>query len=161
MSSNKISVTDSCYLTDSKHLLMSNIIYYADDTEDKLDILQEVAVSMGSKIDTCATGVELTDALDNPPPVPDIIFVDLCKTKDAYNAVDEIRHSENANVPIVIISEKSNYKIIQKFKDLGANLYIQKSKSYLKLRTAISYALQINWRVERTSSKNFFYNSWF
>ena len=138
---------------------MSNIIYYADENADELHLFEEAAASVNSKILTFESGEELTNAIENPPPQPRMVFVDLDEARDGFKAVREIRAMNDFDVPIVIVSENSNNKIIQKYNDLGANLYIQKCKSALKLKKAVNYALRVNWGVFKTSSKNFFYNS--
>ena len=137
---------------------MPNIIYYADENNDELSIFKESAKSVGSNLKTFETGNELMDAIDAPSPDPQIVFIDLKEVSDSLRLVKEIRRSESNKLPIVIISECNNNKTVNLFSELGANLYIQKCISNIKLKSAIYYALRINWKTFRTNSKNFFYN---
>ena len=139
---------------------MSNIIYYADENADELKIFEQAAATMGNTIETFENGDELMIAVDNSPPVPKMVFVDLNKTKDSFKVVEEIRQSKNSKIPIVIVSGNNNFKIIQKFKELGASLFIPKCKSKIKLKAAIEFALQRNWRTAKINTKNFYFNSW-
>jgi len=138
---------------------MSNIIYYADESGDERQIFEEATKSKNTTVYTFENGNELTEAIENPPPKPQIVFVDLAEVSDGYKAVRKIRSRENFRLPIIIVSTVLNSKIVEKYNALGANLYIYKCGSRMKLKKAINYALGINWNLFRTTSKNFFYNS--
>lgn len=136
---------------------MSEVVYYTDNNEDKIPVFRTAVKAIGGKLETFKTGNKLMHAIDNPPPNPKMVFVDVDNNTDGYKIVEKIRNAENGKLPIVIISESSNNRTVKKYRALGANLYIQKCLSRLNFKIALNYALNINWKTF-LSSKNFFYN---
>jgi DNA-binding NtrC family response regulator len=62
-------------------LLMKNefIIFYADDDQEDLDYFTEIVELINEDITvvTQKNGKQLLYALDNPPPIPHIVFLDI------------------------------------------------------------------------------------
>jgi CheY-like chemotaxis protein len=136
-------------------------IFYTDDDKDDQDLFKDAAheVLKTLQIITQENGDELIHSLKNPPPFPNLIFLDLnMPVKNGYEVLKEIRQSPHIkDLPVIIFSTSDDAKAISTTRDLGANLYIQKPASFNLLKKAIAYTLSINWETFSPSDKHFFY----
>jgi CheY-like chemotaxis protein len=138
-------------------------IFYTDDDLDDREIFVDAArhVSESLQIITQGTGDELIHMLHNPPPLPDLIFLDLnMPVKNGYEVLQEIKQAERIkNLPVIIFSTSDDEKAINTTLQLGANLYIPKPASFSSLKEAIKYSLSINWHKFTPSTENFVYRT--
>ena len=136
-------------------------IFYADDDTDDLDFFRDVteAIDKNIALFTHDNGNQLLVAVRNPPPHPQIIFLDLnMPGKDGFEVLKELKNSEYKDIPVVIFSTSNDQKNILRSKELGANLYITKPNSFAKFRKSIEHTLSIDWNVFKPSLENFCYS---
>lgn len=138
-------------------------IFYADDDLEDLDFFTEVAnaIDRDIKVVTHEDGNKLIDALHNPPPSPNIIFLDLnMPGKNGFDVLEELRATERLNqIPIVIFSTSADEKNIAKSKLLGANFYLPKLPSYEAFKKSIEDTLNINWNNFNPDGSAFLYSA--
>ncbi len=136
-------------------------IFYADDDYDDLDFFKDVVESIGRKIDlfTHDHGEKILSALRNPPPVPQIIFLDLnMPGKSGFEVLEEIKSSEELkDLPVVIFSTSNDPSNISRSMKMGANFYVTKPTSFDSLKRAVEYTLEIDWKNFRPTKANFIY----
>lgn len=136
-------------------------IFYTDDDLDDLDFFSEVVDSMNTDVTlvTQNNGRKLLDALNNPPPSPSIIFLDLNMPGiNGFDVLTEIRSTENLkNLTVVILSTSNDDKIIDKSLNLGANFYITKPNDFVSLKKSIEHSINVNWNLFTPNKDNFVY----
>lgn len=136
------------------------IFYTDDDADDQeffLDVIREIDGS--HRVYTQSLGDELLNLLNEPPPQPDIVFLDLnMPVKNGLQVLREIRESSDFDhIPIVIFSTSQNEKVIEDCKRLGANLYLPKPSSYVDLKRIMSSLLSMDLHSAASSAGNFVY----
>ncbi|MDQ6812638.1 MAG: response regulator [Bacteroidota bacterium] len=136
-------------------------IFYTDDDVDDRDLFIDAAhqVSESLEVITQGNGDELIRLLNNPPPYPNFIFLDLnMPIKNGFEVLQEIKKSERTKyLPVIIFSTSDDQTAINTTRDLGANLYIPKPSSFSSLKKAIKHSLSINWDTFAPSDKEFVY----
>lgn len=134
-------------------------IFYVDDDEDDRMFFEEVTQQIGEKISLFEFGDQMLLQLENPPPYPSVIFVDLnMPIKDGFEVLQEIKKAENLkNIPVIILSTTNNSDTVNKCLDLGASLYVQKSISLKDLKKSLEYVISIDWQSHVVTKNNFFY----
>lgn len=146
-----------------KKKLMKNefTIFYTDDDLDDLDFFSEVIDSMNTDVTlvTQNNGKKLLDALNNPPPSPSILFLDLNMPGiNGFDVLTEIRSSDNLKkLPVIILSTSNDDKIIDKSLNLGANFYITKPTDFVSLKKSIEHTINVNWNLFIPNKDNFVY----
>lgn len=142
---------------------MTNLtIFYTDDDEDDLSIFADAVESLPEKIQlkTYNGGDKLLTAINNPPPIPYVVFLDLnMPGKNGFDVLKELRDSEKKDIPVVIFSTSNEPGIIEKCRLLGANLFISKPVLMKDIVKSIEHALEINWKEFVPDAKNFVYKS--
>lgn len=142
---------------------MTNLtIFYTDDDEDDLSIFADAVESLPEKIQlkTYNGGDKLLTAINNPPPIPYVVFLDLnMPGKNGFDVLKELRDSEKKDIPVVIFSTSNEPGIIEKCRLLGANLFITKPVLMKDIVKSIEHALEINWKEFVPDAKNFVYKS--
>lgn len=136
-------------------------IFYVDDDEDDRLFFEEVADQIGKKISLFELGDHMLLKLENPPPNPSVIFLDLnMPVKDGFEVLQEIKSSSNLNdVPVIILSTTSNPETVQRCFNLGASLYVKKSLSMEDLKKSLEFVLSIDWGKHTVEEKNFVYKA--
>ena len=124
-------------------------IFYTDDDPDDQDFFKEVVAEITPQhtIFTQNDGLELLEILQNPPPSPHIVFLDLnMPKKSGYQVLKEIRESASTKtIPVVIFSTSNDDNAIKKTKELGANMYLTKPGSYTEFKKLLNSVLALNW----------------
>ncbi|RYU93422.1 response regulator [Emticicia agri] len=114
-------------------------IILADDDEDDRIFFKEAMSEAASSVTvkTVSDGIELMNMLSNK--LPDAIFLDLnMPFKNGQECLHEIKNNRRyKNIPVVIYSTSSNVDQINSTFQAGANLYISKPDSYLKLKVIL------------------------
>lgn len=139
-------------------------IFYTDDDQEDLDFFREIIESIDADVDvtvhTQNNGHELLSALDNPPPTPHLVFLDI--NMPGLTGLEILKHVRNklnnTTLPIVMFSTSNDSRIIEKSRELGATYYMTKSGVFDQLRQSIEHALKINWNTFIPNEKNFVYN---
>lgn len=132
-------------------------IFYTDDDQDDLEFFTEIVdtINVDYNVVTQTNGQQLLDALDNPPPSPYMIFLDInMPGMNGLETLKKIRET-NMNTPIVMFSTSNDETIIEQSRNLGANFYVPKSGVFEELKKSIEHTLAINWRSFITTENNF------
>lgn len=124
-------------------------LFYAEDDQDDIFLFQSVLneMNIAHELVVASNGQELIDNLNNPPPSPQLVFIDLnMPVKNGLESLEEIRASiEYGKVPIIILSTSSDEEAIERAKELGADMYIVKPTNYGQLRAFLQECLAIDW----------------
>ncbi|TDH26544.1 response regulator [Segetibacter sp. 3557_3] len=136
-------------------------IFYTDDDPDDQDIFKDAINELAEPIElwTQNTGGELIDLLQNPPPQPHLIFLDLnMPIRNGYEILKEIRETEQLkDFPVVVFSTSDDEKAINTTRQLGANLYIPKPSSFNSLKKVIRHSLSIDWQTFAPTQDTYVY----
>ncbi|KQO28675.1 hypothetical protein ASF10_22900 [Flavobacterium sp. Leaf82] len=134
-------------------------IFYVDDDEDDRLFFEEVTQQIGKDISLFELGDQMLLQLDNPPPHPSVIFLDLnMPIKDGFEVLQEIKSDSNLqDVPVIILSTTSNTETVERCFKLGASLYVKKSMSIEDLKKSLEFVLSIDWEQHTVTENNFVY----
>jgi len=140
-------------------LEICSTIFYVDDDDDDRLFFEEVTQQIGESISVFELGDQMLLKLENPPPYPSVVFLDLnMPIKDGFEVLHEIKTSEKLkDIVVIILSTTSNPETVQRCFDLGASLYIKKSLSLEDLKKSIEFVLSINWEKHTVTKTNFVY----
>ena len=134
-------------------------IYYADDDADDRQLFTDVVESMDTPVDLHLQrdGQELLERLEDRPPYPTVIFLDInMPRKNGIEVLRLIRQQEDLKtVPIVIFSTSDDPDIIKSARELGANMFVSKPFSFSKFKKAITHCLSIDWENFRPAREQF------
>lgn len=138
-------------------------IFYTDDDEDDLSIFADAVESLQKKIklQTYTGGEKLLNAIYNPPPTPNVVFLDLnMPGKNGFDVLTELRNNEErTDIPVIIFSTSNEPGIIEKCRVLGASLFITKPVLMKDIINSINHALEIDWKNFVPTANNFVYKS--
>ncbi|WP_052123360.1 response regulator [Flavobacterium beibuense] len=138
-------------------------IFYTDDDQEDIDFFREIIdiIDTNVKVVTQRNGEELLHALDNPPPTPYLVFLDInMPGMNGLETLRRMRESEkHKDLPVVMFSTSSDDITIQQSKELGASFYVPKSGAFDKLKKSIEHTLKINWDKFSVEANNFVYFS--
>ena len=136
-------------------------IFYADDDLDDLEFFKIVIKQIGGNYEvvTYADGVELLDAIHNPPPNPHVVFLDINMPRmNGLEVLKKLRESTKyKHLPVIILSTSKDGPFVKQSLDLGANYYVPKSSRFDELKQSIEYSLKINWDTFIPDRSNFTY----
>ncbi len=135
-------------------------IFYTDDDQDDLEFFKEIVDTIDADVSviTQSNGTQLLEALDNPPPHPHLVFLDI--NMPGMNGFDVLKHVRRSNkdLPIVMFSTSGDEDSIKKSRELGANFYVPKSGIFEHLKRSIEHALTMNWNNFIPNENNFVYS---
>jgi CheY-like chemotaxis protein len=116
-------------------------ILVVDDSSTSTFLMESFLEENGYNVMVAEDGLKATKLLETQ--IPDVIFLDLMMPKKSgFEVLAEIRNNEKTkDVPVIIISAKTEHDDIQKAKKLGADEYIYKPVD-------IDLALNILHRIE-------------
>jgi CheY-like chemotaxis protein len=138
-------------------------IFYVDDDQDDLDYFSEVVNKIDNKLElvTHSRGEHLLHALDNPPPVPQVLFLDLnMPGLNGFEVLRELRSKERLqNLPVIIFSTSTDAETIEKTRSMGASYYLPKSGNYSTLKKSIEHILNMDWENFTSTKENFLYRN--
>lgn len=124
-------------------------IFYTDDDKDDQEVFREVMQEINHQlyIFTQDNGDELIELLHNPPPRPNLVFLDLnMPVKNGYEVLKEIRQQEKLkHLPVIIFSTSGDEDAINLTKQLGATLYVRKPEGYGELKKVLKSLVTIDW----------------
>lgn len=137
-------------------------VFYTDDDQDDLEFFREVILLISDNVTvvTQNNGDQLINALENPPPHPHVVFLDInMPGMNGFETLKKLRASEKfSDVPVVMFSTSGDDKTIQKSRELGASFYVQKSGVFDQLKKSIEHTLTIDWNNFIPGKNNFVYN---
>lgn len=138
-------------------------IFYADDDLEDLEFFTEVTNAIDREITvvTLNCGDQLIDALHNPPPSPQIIFLDLnMPGRNGFDVLEELKANDNMKeIPVVVFSTSNDAANIAKSRELGASYYLPKLPSYDSFKKSIEETLNINWNTFKPNEDEFLYSA--
>lgn len=136
--------------TDYIHIILAD-----DDKDDRLfftDAFDELKIN--TKVNTFEDGVELMNYLNKEDAIlPNVLFLDLnMPKKTGIECLVEIKASDKmSGIAIAIYSTSASEEDIEKTFVLGANIYIKKPDSFMKLKKMLSEVVSINWQYHTNS----------
>jgi CheY-like chemotaxis protein len=136
-------------------------VFYTDDDPEDLEFFKEVteAISNNVNVVTLENGKQLIDALRNPPPSPQLLFLDInMPGLNGFDVLEKLRKEDNfTNLPIIMFSTSSDDRTIDRSRDLGASFFVPKSGHFPSLKKSIEYALKMDWANFEPNADNFVY----
>lgn len=137
------------------------IFYAEDDVEDQI-IFREIVTEIDGSLDLHFQndGQELLDQLQNPPPKPQLIFLDLnMPRKNGIQTLREINGLEKLkDVPVIIFTTSNDQLHIELTKNLGASMFITKPSDFTELKRAIKYCLSTDWQTFKSENNQFVFS---
>lgn len=134
-------------------------IFYTDDDEDDQELFRGALTEVdNSKVLTIADdGDTLLQLLESPPPSPQIIFLDLnMPRKNGFEVLEVVRSSAKLkDYPVVVFSTSSDPTAIEKTRQLGANMFVIKPRSYKGIKKAIEVCLNTDWTDFEAKPENY------
>lgn len=124
-------------------------IFYTDDDQEDTDFFKEIVdiLDCNVRVVSQTNGQELLHALENPPPTPYIVFLDI--NMPGMNGLEVLKTVRNSgrhnNLPIVMFSTSNDEIIIEESRKLGANFYVPKSGAFDQLKKSIEHTLKMKW----------------
>ena len=109
---------------------------------------------MNTKVNTFDDGVELMNYLNKDDAIlPNVLFLDLnMPKKSGIECLIDIKANDKmSGIAIAIYSTSASEEDIEKTFVLGANVYIKKPDSFIKLKKALSEVVSINWQYHTNS----------
>lgn len=138
-------------------------IFYTDDDIDDLEFFKSIVkmITDDYAVVTHMDGNQLLHALENPPPNPYLLFLDInMPGMSGLEVLQTVRKSEkHAALPIIMFSTTQDKYIIEKTRVLGANYYLPKAENFKLLRKSIEHTLNINWSSFSADNSNYLYNN--
>jgi CheY-like chemotaxis protein len=138
-------------------------IFYTDDDQEDLDFFREATEAIDDNLElvTLDGSSKLLDIIENPPPHPHILFLDLnMPGLTGFDVIEILRGEKHMNdLPIVIFSTSKDEDAIRKSRELGASYYVQKSNTFDSLRKSIEHTININWSKFNPNPQNFLYQN--
>lgn len=127
-----------------------NIFYIDDDADDRM-LFEEALAEVDKSITLTALedADELLHILDNPPPVPHLIFVDLnMPRKNGYQLLKEIKSNQSfRRFPVLILTTSAEEEAIENARLLGANAFITKPSNFASLKAILNKCLTLDWNI--------------
>lgn len=101
-------------------------ILVVDDSSTSTFLMESFLEENGYHVTVAEDGLEAIKLIEKQ--IPDVIFLDLMMPKKSgFEVLKEIRENERTkDIPVIIISAKTEHDDIQKAKEIGATEYIYK-----------------------------------
>ena len=140
---------------------VTTTLFYVDDDPEDLIFFKTATEAIGEDVTLFSLGDEMIRAMQNPPPAPSIVFLDLnMPLRSGYDLLKELKSSfAFCNIPIVILSTACDRATIQKCRDLGASLYVTKPPSLKLLKKVLEGVVKIDWTNFNTNDQNFVFHA--
>ena len=136
-------------------------IFYTDDDQDDLEFFREIVDIIDANIEvvTQNNGQELIHALDNPPPNPYVLYLDInMPGLNGLELLKRVRESAmHHKLPVIIFSTSRDEALIERSWELGASYYLPKSSIFDQLKKSIEFTLKVNWKDFIPSKNDFVY----
>lgn len=124
-------------------------IFYTDDDIDDREAFRDALAEVDSTLilTSASNGESLLEALNAPPPVPRVIFLDLnMPGLNGFEVLRAIRaNKESYHYPVIIFTTADDEKTAAALRSLGANMFVTKPRSYDGLKKAIAECINRDW----------------
>lgn len=130
-----------------------NIFYVDDDADDRLLFEEALSEVNGNfELTSLEDSDELLHILENPPPTPNLIFVDLnMPRKNGYQVLKEIKSNRSfQQLPVLILTTSAEKAVIENARSLGADAFITKPSNFNSLKAILKQCLSLNWGMNAT-----------
>lgn len=136
-------------------------IIYTDDDQEDLEFFKEIVdlIDENVEVTTLRNGKALLQELEERTTEPDCLFLDVnMPGMNGFETLKQLRSSEKfGHVPVVMFSTSGDQVTIDKSRELGASLFVQKSGVLDNLRKSVKHVLEIDWATFRSDDRNFVY----
>jgi CheY-like chemotaxis protein len=140
-------------------LLENPHIFYTDDDEDDQELFKDALSEVDARLQltTADNGDILLSLLESPPPVPRLIFLDLNMPKrNGYEVLERMRQDERLkNYPVIVFSTTSSDEAVKRTRELGANMFVTKPRSYSGMKQAIKTCVEMDWPDFTRENRNY------
>ncbi len=125
------------------------IVFYTDDDPEDLeifcDIIDELQVNVA--VYTMAKAEALFDKLQHPPPVAQILFLDInMPGTNGFEVLQQLRADKQfATLPVIMFSTSDDPVTIERSRKLGASYFVPKSSDFTRLKNSIAHVIGIDW----------------
>jgi len=122
------------------------ILLVDDDADDQLFFLDAIsAIDKSLHCEVANNGIEAINHLNETPPPPGIIFLDLNMPKmNGYECLEKIKTSpEFKEIPVVIFTTTANPKEAERTKQMGASSFLTKTSDFKKLKLQLNEILSV------------------
>ena len=133
-------------------------IFYTDDDKDDQALFTEVVgeIERHVTVYTQNNGKELLEMLENPPPRPHLVFLDLnMPVKNGYDVLRELKNKKDQYTPVIIFSTSDDDRAVSLSRDLGASLFVTKPASYTEYKKTLAHVLSIDWQNRDSDDNDF------
>ncbi len=122
---------------------LRKILLVDDDADDQLLFLDAIrAIDQSLQCEVANNGIEAIDHLNDMPPVPEIIFLDLNMPKmNGYECLEKIKSSAYREIPVVIFTTTANPREAERTRLMGALRFMTKTADFRKLKSELSEIL--------------------
>lgn len=135
------------------------MIFYADDDVDDIEIFSDITEELGIDLMTFQNGSEVLEKLNNPPPTPCIIFLDInMPGLSGIEVLKIIRKNQKwSAIPVIMFSTSTSEDSVSQSFDLGATYFVPKTADYNSLRESIKHVVEQQWSEFERTEQTFVY----
>jgi CheY-like chemotaxis protein len=120
-------------------------IFLAEDDEDDVVIFSEILLDITKEITlkVAANGIELMSLLKKSMELPEVIFLDInMPLKNGFQCLQEIKgNAKWKGIRTIVYSTSAHPQQIEKAYQDGADLFLQKSTSYVDFKQSLQKCL--------------------
>lgn len=125
------------------------IVFYTDDDAEDLEIFRDITLELQANVEvyTMNKAESLFDRLQNPPPVAQILFLDInMPGMNGFEVLRRLRADEQfAALPVIMFSTSDDPATIERSRELGASYFVPKSSNFNTLKNSIAHVFGIDW----------------
>jgi len=119
-----------------------NKILIIDDMSTHLLLLQTILEEEGYEVAAIDNGKEAMEKIENDQNISLILLDIMMPELDGYQVLDKVKSEDkNANIPVIIVSAKTDSSSIKKALEKGAYDYITKPLNVYDIKNKIKSAL--------------------
>lgn len=137
------------------------IVFYTDDDPEDLEIFCDIIEELRANVTvyTMTKAQELLHKLQHPPPVAQILFLDINMPGiNGFEVLEQLRADKQfATLPVVVFSTSDDPVTIERTRALGASYFVPKSSNFTTLKNSISHVIGIDWASYDSSRLPFVY----
>ena len=132
-------------------------VFYIDDDQDDMDLVQWILADLNQASIVFHNSKDLMLLLENPPPEPSIIIIDLNMPQhDGIEVLSQIRVLKKFdNIPLVMYSTTASPLKVEQCRRLGANLFMVKGRSLDNMVKSFTQLLSVNWKTFKPNDEEF------
>lgn len=120
----------------------SNKILIIDDMSTHLLLLQTILEEEGYEVAAIDNGKEAMEKIENDQDIRLILLDIMMPELDGYQILDKVKSEDkNVNIPVIVVSAKTDSSSIKKALEKGASDYITKPLNVYDIKNKIKSAL--------------------